>query len=132
MASTSGRPSPANTPALRRAWGASLPTIRLQLDHACCVATFAKTKEAVEASTQPAESTGKYDTIARAIEARLEKLHQAAPDDVEIADFSEEAMGWDENELLEEGELLAFKEMASAPAAVDLDAVRSEHGRRWW
>lgn len=47
------------------------------------------------------------------MEARLQKLYDDAPDDVELVDFTNVALQWDETELLKEGELLALEEMVA-------------------
>jgi hypothetical protein len=49
------------------------------------------------------EDAARLDIVAKGIEARLQALHSAAPEDQTAEDLQAEALKWDEQELFEEG-----------------------------
>lgn len=97
--------------------------------HTRSVATLAAKVDAVD-DISPEEAQ-KLDTLSVAFQARLDKLYAEAPDDVQLGDLTEEAMHWDEDELIKEGEQLKLAQMAAGGLATVVEEVRGgQHGSR--
>jgi hypothetical protein len=80
-----------------------------------------------DVETVSPKDAARMNVISDAIQVRLQKLHESAPDDKAMVDMTEEAMKWDEKELLKEGELLKLNRLAGVDVVVRIHVLQEVH-----